>query len=344
MLSPCWAVGGVERQFVAMAQEIKSVEWAGIVATGEPFERNAIEEAMRICPVEQGGEIEVRRLLERCDAVIAWGNLDARHWFEGWKGSLILVAHGTGQYTRERMADLADLAAYRVAVSEAAVATFPEQFRPTVRVVHNGFEYGHVRARGVRSRDQVRAAWKIPDGKLVIGYCGRFSIEKNPTAAAMAAAALGWEYCVAVYQVPGWSRPDALSALPGAFPGGDFRFPGETPTAVQEFLAGVDVLILASREEGFSMAMVEAWASRTPVVSTVVGAIEEVERDHGRVVVRVPHNPTGEDLAAAVEEALSDEFREGPVENAYRVAWDSLTAQSMARRWNDVFREIPLRV
>ncbi len=76
---------------------------------------------------------------------------------------------------------------------------------------------------------------------------------------------------------------------------------------VPELLAGMDVFLLSSRTEGYSLALVEASAAALPIVATDVGGNAEIVHD-GRTGLLVP---AGDDdrLAAAMAELLRNVSR-----------------------------------
>jgi glycosyltransferase involved in cell wall biosynthesis len=104
------------------------------------------------------------------------------------------------------------------------------------------------------------------------------------------------------------------------------------PEGVGNALAALDVFLLASPSEGFSLALTEAWLCGVPVVATRVGAVPELEGTHGQMVVPVPAGAESAELAAAVRRALSADNRV-VIERAKEVAWRHFTAQAMADRW-----------
>jgi glycosyltransferase involved in cell wall biosynthesis len=73
---------------------------------------------------------------------------------------------------------------------------------------------------------------------------------------------------------------------------------------VPQLLQCIDIFVLASHEEGFSNAVLEAMASRRPVVATAVGGNTEqvVDRETGYLVP--PGNPA--QMAEAFEQLLVD--------------------------------------
>jgi len=139
-----------------------------------------------------------------------------------------------------------------------------------------------------------------PD-EIAIGYIGRFSFAKNPMAAAIAAAELGPPYR-AVYVGP--SHPQ-LAQILGQFDPPPVQVP--RTEQIGDVLRGLDCLVLASRTEGFSLALTEAWYCGVPTVATPVGAVPELEERFGPLTVRVPMEPSAAELADGVKEALAAE-------------------------------------
>lgn len=110
--------------------------------------------------------------------------------------------------------------------------------------------------------------------------------------------------------VAGEGRPplfDELSALHRKLELGDrFQFLGLVED-VPEFLAGLDIFVLSSHREGFSIACVEAMAAELPVVATRSGGPEAIVEDNvtGQLV------PVGDpvELAEAILLLADDDIR-----------------------------------
>ena len=76
---------------------------------------------------------------------------------------------------------------------------------------------------------------------------------------------------------------------------------------LRTLLTAADVLVVASRHEGFGVPVLEAMSLRLPVVANDVGALPEVVGDGGLLVdTRDPYA-----LAAGVERIRSDEVLRG---------------------------------
>jgi len=108
------------------------------------------------------------------------------------------------------------------------------------------------------------------------------------------------------------------------------RFLGERPD-VERLLPGMDVFVLASREEGIPNALLEAMAAARPAVATAVGGTPEVMEDGRTGWLVPPRDPDA--LAAALEAALSDPAeaaRRGTA--AQRAVRDRMSIESMVTR------------
>jgi glycosyltransferase involved in cell wall biosynthesis len=108
---------------------------------------------------------------------------------------------------------------------------------------------------------------------------------------------------------------------------------GRPPDEIPAWLAAADVFVLPSHYEGLSLAVMEAMASRLPVVITQVSGSAELvpTADDGRIV------PAGDAdaLASAIDELVADPgLRERLGRNAYvraqRFSWDECFARTSA--------------
>lgn len=158
-----------------------------------------------------------------------------------------------------RRADLVHVTSHAVR-AELAEAGFPEE-----RLVHSylGVDLDHHRPGAKRAR-------------LTIAFVGPLSLRKGVDAVAALAARAGPEATVEVVGGPicPWSRRIAEGA------------PFVPRDSVAEMLAGAHCMVLPSRSDGFSYAVLEALASgAVPIVTPEVGAAELVRRLDPRLVV-----------------------------------------------------------
>jgi glycosyltransferase involved in cell wall biosynthesis len=214
------------------------------------------------------------------------------------------------------------LAVEFVAVSDLAAAPFPPTLRPHIRRIPNGFDPDRLTT--TRRRTEIRRGWGLPERTIAVGYCGRFSPEKNPLAAARLAA--HWPEAAAVYQCPALSRATAVRGVSRLL--NDRAVFPEGPVA--EFYQGIDVMVMASREEGFGLALVEAWAAGVPVIATSTGVLPEAEARFGPLAAPIPQQASRGRLLAAARTAIAPEFRE-TVRRARQVARTHYTARQMGR-------------
>lgn len=191
------------------------------------------------------------RLCGDSDVVVAWGVPNLPRYLDGlgFAGQVVLVSHGAGEWT-ESVLESSKPAAHRlVAVSRAAAESFHVS---DVSVIHNGGD--HQRCQVTLPRDHVRRAWGAGADEKLVGYVGRFSWEKNPLAAAVAARELGPPFRAA-YIGGGWKGEEVKRAVLGVAPDAIFVPP---QFQIGNALNALDVLLLASPSEGFSLALTEA--------------------------------------------------------------------------------------
>jgi len=195
-----------------------------------------------------------------------------------------------------------------IAVSDAAKEQLVEKegvLASRVTVVDNGVEWDRLVALDHGAGRRRLEELGVPTKGAVIGCAATFNVRKGHTYL--------FQAMVRVLE----RRPDARLVLLGTGPEeGAFRaeidrlgirdkvhFLGFRADA-QELMAGLDVYVQPSVEEGFGLAVIEAMAMRRPVVATAVGGMmQTVEPD--RTGLRVPAaDPTS--LADALLAVLDD--------------------------------------
>lgn len=153
----------------------------------------------------------------------------------------------------------------------------------------------------------LRQRLSIPEESLLVGAVGNIRGPKAYDTLLYAAAETLKQYPDIVFLVAGEGRPplsDELESLHNRLRLGDrFRFLGLVHN-IPEFLAGLDIFIISSRQEGFSIACVEAMAAGLPIIATRSGGPEAIVEDQitGRLVE--PDKPSA--LSEAVLYLASD--------------------------------------
>jgi glycosyltransferase involved in cell wall biosynthesis len=108
---------------------------------------------------------------------------------------------------------------------------------------------------------------------------------------------------------------------------------------VPRILASLDVFVLSSHLEGLGTSIMDAMASRLPVVATAVGGIPEVVADEKTGLLVAPRSP--EALANAIVRLNDDRplaRRLGT--RGYEVVHEKFSAEAMARRIIDIYEQI----
>ncbi|MBC7138843.1 MAG: glycosyltransferase [Defluviimonas sp.] len=176
----------------------------------------------------------------------------------------------------------------------------PRQHWDRIRIVHCGVTPGHY------GRPE-RAGRKGRDGKVRITFVGRVDAVKGPVLLVEAAARLAARHPEMIVTVigdgPDRAGAEALAARLGI--ADRVEFLGYQPQeAVAELLEEADMLVLPSFAEGVPVVLMEAMASRIPVVSTRIAGISELVED-GVSGYLVPPGDL-ETLVARIDALLSD--------------------------------------
>lgn len=115
------------------------------------------------------------------------------------------------------------------------------------------------------------------------------------------------------------------------------RFTG-TRNDVARLMAATDLVILPSRYEACSMAIIEAMAMGKPVVATRAGGNPELIV-HGETGLLIERTPA--ELAAAIVQALSDDaFRQRMGEAAQKRALEHFSASVMVQQIEALYQEV----
>jgi glycosyltransferase involved in cell wall biosynthesis len=226
----------------------------------------------------------------------------------------------------------------QIAVSNRVRQSIPRVWRKHVNVIVHGIILEQVR-RCRDERDDVRAEIGVGPGELVVGTVANYTVHKAYPDLLMAARKVIDDGTavrfLALGQGPLEDEVRALHASLGL--GRDFLLLGRRPDAVR-VLAGCDMFVLASRREGFPVALMEALGLGLPVVATTVGGVPEAVTS-GREGWLVP--PARADLLAdaIVRLARDDETRKRMAESAL-AAGERYDMVRSARRIESLYRDL----
>jgi glycosyltransferase involved in cell wall biosynthesis len=365
LLTPDLGAGGAERWIASLAKYLPRdraiISAVGVVLDGQKWDTIAREITATGTPVfgtrrvkwgihptdastvtfVESDEEATRRTVESADVVVSWGIAEPGRLLNAanWHGPHIVVSHGSSAWARNQLRTAAAAATHSVAVSSDAASAFPEDVKSTV--IWNGSELE--RLAPTRPAVEVRESWGCTPKDLLVGFVGRLSPEKHPLAVAHLAAALQRRMPSRRVR-PVWVGTGLEQIVPNLK--ADARsIAGEgcvwvpPPPHIGDAWQALDLHVMASPEEGFSLVVTEGLLAGVPTVATRVGIVPDLLARWGTLVVPVDTNPTGKQLADAAELALSDQHRPN-VRRARQIVWEEFTAARMGARWADFLREV----
>lgn len=352
------ATGGQGRNTATKMQLAQRLEWAGTVLTsGGPSDDHGVAMIAEYSPVTVSQQLHphsnaranvtrVRsapeaalELARKVDVMYAWGSVEGDFLRE--LASILPVVfglHGEGPWTKMVAAAAAEHSAAIYCVCQKAVALVPAEHRGKCRVIPNGIDLGSLAPH--LGRDLLRERWGLEPHHVAVGFVGRISQEKRCDLFAKACAQLPPQYrpIVVSPQIDEEATPydhvlrkhvlRAVAARGGVSVFGDYRDMGD-------IYAAIDVLVMPSREEGGPLVTMEAFAAGVPVVSTPVGVLPGLEREHGQLAYPINFEDGPAEIAKAIV-AASKERLSPVVRRAREVAWRHLTATRMVADFEEL--------
>jgi glycosyltransferase involved in cell wall biosynthesis len=206
-----------------------------------------------------------------------------------------------------------------------------------INVIYNGIDPSRY---GVKLKENLRSDLKLPADAVLIGSLGNIRPAKSYETLISAVAHLNVPKLHFI--IAGHQKKDLMEKLSDQMTQlkvtGQIHFIGfynNTP----EFLAQMDLFVLSSSSEGFSIATIEAMASHLPVIATRCGGPEEI-LEHNVTGILIPVNSPVElansiqfmvdnpnealGLAEAGHKHMSNTFSLTVMLNAYRALYAQL--------------------
>jgi sugar transferase (PEP-CTERM/EpsH1 system associated) len=210
--------------------------------------------------------------------------------------------------------------------------------RSKVRVVANGIDTE--RFRRPRDRAGLRRSLGVPPDAPVIGTVGRLNEIKRQDvllgAFARARQALPDAHLVLVGDGPLRPSLETLADRLGIRPVVHFTGFQAEPEA---YLQVMDLFALTSRSEGMPLAVLEAWAAGTPVVSSRVGGIPELIREGETGLLFEPGNEAA--LAGILQRFFTNSELAGQLRIAGQHEVQSrFSLEQMARAYQRLYQEL----
>jgi glycosyltransferase involved in cell wall biosynthesis len=331
-VGPCLVRGGAEQWLVDLLRFLdpKKIRILRAIAT-EPSLTDVNLTADLPIPVEVGQAESVRRAARECDILVSWG-VGLNEWLKDCRPRLsVALAHGEGPWTGIVLRESDQVVDHVVAVSPSVKERCCNGFKTSV--IYNGVDCS--RLGRTRPRDAVRASLGFGPGDFVMGYVGRYSVEKHVSILVDAAALLPPQFKLLLV---GWGaqRLQLLEQANALIPG---RYAMATGwTYLGDYYAAMDAFCLVSETEGGPLVMIEAMHCGRPVVVTSVGSVPEIIKDRINGVV-VKRDPIA--VASAVMQlARHPEWARGMAAEGKAYAEEHGNARRMALEYENLFHQL----
>ncbi len=223
-----------------------------------------------------------------------------------------------------------------VVVTDQMLQDFPPEKR---RVINNGIDFGkfnHAEA----ARQEIRNRYNIQGRDIVIGTVGRLSPEKNQV---LLLAALS-EICkkrsdIKIMVVGDGPEADALHGFVRATGIEDKVIFTGLISDTAPFYQAFDIFALSSRTEGVPLTVLEAMASRVPVVATKVGGIPQIITHDQTGLLVDPQN--ADQLRHAIETLIEDRQKRQTISHAaFDFAKQYYSIDRMKLLYQEVYQEL----
>ncbi len=256
---------------------------------------------------------------------------------------LINTRHGIGEMRRKQKW-LFGMSLFRTAclvgVCSQATTLLGKQFpffRHRMKTIPNGIVLERHPRRTEQRHGQLTRSLGLPPESLLITVVARLNPVKNHRmlieAFALTAEKLPQARLIIIGD--GALRPDLEKLARDLGVDDKLLFLGDRRD-VAELLAGMDLFVLPSTQEGHSISLIEACASGLPIIATNVGGNPEIVKDGVNGLLTESNNVPA--LADKMEKLLLDrEKRERFGQNGRKWAETEGSVQAMAQRYQDIY-------
>jgi glycosyltransferase involved in cell wall biosynthesis len=318
-------MGGAERQMATLAAGLSEAGYhCSIFCQGPKYRSGPIVEVMSDTDVHV---VHSEDLPDLCyyDSVITWGT----DVFQGISNlpPMVYIVHSDGEDTERMLEHYKHTFSNPVGVSGPAAALCQRVSGHKTEVIWNGSE-------------PITAHGRLPAGpeadSFIMGFLGRYSPEKNVTAAVEALKHLPEFVRLRLYGYG--SEADTYRKLANKLNIEDRLDVCGVVTDLSRAYSELDCLVLPSLYEGFPMTVCEAMLAGVPVVACPHGDLPLLFHELG---LGVPIRPTPESVASGVMQVIDWPQQTLKMRGrALEFARTHLTQEAMCRRYADKIERI----
>ena len=353
--------GGAENQLVGLANGLAGRGWPVTVVSYLPFSETSLRlelcsPGVLVVTLNSPNSVLKYAGLFRAAAVVRRGKPDllVGFMFHGMMTARLLSLlspaasvssvhsdrHGA---MRDKLLGLTDRLADAVTIQAQSIGD--ELCRRGVikpshmHVIPNAIDIA--RFAGVKSRERIRSNLGVQEGQFLWLAAGRLHAAKDYPNLLRAFAEVARRRAEAQLVIAGAGPLEgAVRALIGRLGlSGRVALLG-LRRDMPELFAACDALVLSSAWEGMSVVVLEAMASRRPVVATAVGAVPELVSDGETGIVVPPGDHQA--LAVGMERMmrLSERERNELGAAGYRRVCAEFSTESVLDQWETLFRKL----
>lgn len=228
-----------------------------------------------------------------------------------------------------------------VAVSEYLKRQLIEQnalSEKKMKVVYNGLDFKHLE---IHSNKDLRSEIDAEQEEVIIGAVGNINSAKGYEYFVNAISMVSKQNYKIKVVIAGEGRPDREQELKRQIDALGLNrviYLLGFRDDVFKILNGIDIFVLPSISEGFSIATIEAMSCKKPVIVTESGGPEEiVTNDYNGILIKTGSEG---DLADGIIRVLEGKYPETMIENAYKTVQNRFTLANMIHAYENIYREL----
>jgi glycosyltransferase involved in cell wall biosynthesis len=343
---------GGQRQVLFLARELRKTKhpfWLA-VQRGGPLHEKAAKEGLPLLPLKMRNEADLLAVL-RLAAAMRRRRCALAHFHDAHGAGLGTRAAGLAKVPLRVISRRVDFPLQSkskyvkeidaiIAISEGVKKVLVEDGIPAglVEVIPSGIDFSPFEE--VRDRDFLRREFHFAPDDYLVGIVAQLEDHK------------GHRYLLDAARILKSQVPRMKFIIVGA---GSLRLDLDRQAHdlhiddivyflgfredVPRLLASLDLFVLSSHMEGLGSSLMDAMASRLPVVATTAGGIPEVVIDHETGLLVPPRDPAA--LAQAILKVCLDKaLATRLARRGYEVVHEKFSAESMARRIIAVYERL----